>query len=231
LVVSTQDLMMSGLRWCVGLAPIAALVGVSAALAQTPLKPWPDQQPQQPQQQRAWPGSAPQQASAPPPMAPMTPVPQGRFGPPVGMQQQQVAPSANPCLVEFNRLRGEVEKKGQVAKAVNDRKGTREEMCSAISGIHGAQSKWWKYAHDHATQCGMPADIIKQLRQGVDNLAKLKKNVCSAGGATAGAPPTPSLSEALGTAGLPPSSSSASNTGAPRKRGGVLDNMTGTPIR
>ena len=222
---------MSGLRWCHGLAPIAVLVGASAALAQAPLKAWPDQQPpqqQQQQQQRTWPSDAPQPASAPPAMGPMSPAaPQGAFGPP----QQGAGPGANPCLVEFGRLRGEVEKKGQVAKAVNDRKGTRDEMCAAVGGIHSAQSKWLKWTQDHSAQCGMPPDVVKQLRLGVDNLAKLKKNICSGGGGPQGAAlAPPSLSEALGTAGLPPSSS-ASNTDAPKKRGGVLDNMTGTPIR
>jgi hypothetical protein len=241
---------MSGLRWCHVLAPVAVLVGMSAALAQAPapLKPWPDQQPQQQQQQqqsqqqplqqqpqqqplRAWPGSGPQQASAPPPGGPMGPVfapPQ--MGAPTGMRPgpPQGGGGANPCVVEFTRLRGEVEKKGSVAKAVSDRKGTRDEMCSAVSGIHAAQVTWVKYAKDNSSQCGIPPDILKQLRMGQDNLAKLRKNICSGGGATAAAPAAPSLSEALGTAGLPPSTGSSD---APKKRGGVLDSMTGTPIR
>jgi hypothetical protein len=151
------------------------------------------------------------------------------MGAPTGMRPAapQGGGAANPCVAEFTRLRGEVEKKGAVAKTVSDRKGTREEMCSAVSGIHTAQVKWVKYAKDHSSQCGMPPDILKQLRLGQDNLAKLRKNICSGGGATAAAPAAPSLSEALGTAGLPPSSSSD----APKKRGGVLDSMTGTPIR
>jgi hypothetical protein len=202
------------------------------AQAQTPLKPWPDQQPQHPQQQqRAWPGDAPQQTSAPAgPLGPVAAPPM--MGMPQQMQQpRQAEPSSdNPCVVEFTKMRGEVEKKGHVAKAVNDRKGTREEMCSAIAGIHQAQVNWVKWTVAHSKQCGIPPDIIKQLRLGQDNLNKMRKGVCSggpAGGASA-AMATPSLSEALGTAGLPPT---AANDNAPRKRGGVLDNLTGTPIR
>jgi hypothetical protein len=157
----------------------------------------------------------------------------------MGMPQQgsaqlpQQDPNANnPCVVEFGKMRGDVEKKGLVAKAVNDRKGTREEMCSAVSGIHQAQSNWVKWTVAHTSQCGIPPDIIKTLRLGQDNLNKMRKQICSGGGAPGGAAggalPAPSLSEALGTAGLPPS---AASDNAPKKRGGVLDNMTGTPIR
>src|SRR5690606_28258617 len=73
--ILTQDQIMSGFARSRIAVPVAALIAVSVggALAQTPLKPWPDQQPAQPQQPlRAWPGDA-RQASAPPvaPMAPM----------------------------------------------------------------------------------------------------------------------------------------------------------------
>jgi hypothetical protein len=201
-------------------------------LAQTPLKAWPDQQSQPPQQQHAWPGGAPQQTSAP----------GGALGPVaappmMGMPQQTPAqrpqgdPNDNPCVVEFSKMRGEVEKKGQVAKTVSERKGSREEMCSAVSGIHQAQANWVKWTVAHSSQCGIPPDIIKQLRLGADNLNKMRKGICSGGGPPGGAAAVmapPSLSEALGTAGLPPT---AANDNAPKKRGGVLDNLTGTPIR
>jgi hypothetical protein len=223
---------MTGPRWCQVLAPAVVLLGMSAAVAQAPLKPWPDQASQQQQPQRAWPGGeGAQQAAAPPAAAPMAPIaaPPQMMGPmgPMGAPRQQGAPAENPCLKEFIRLRGEVEKKGALAKAVNDRKGSREEMCAAISGIHAAQVTWVKYAAGEGSKCGIPPDIVKQLRGGQDHLGKLRKNVCAAGPATAGAPAAPSLSEALGTAQLPPST----GTEGARKRGGVLDTMTGTPIR
>src|SRR5262245_19834250 len=104
-------------------------------------------------------------------------------------------------------------------------------MCSAISGIHTAQVKWTKYTQDNASRCGIPPEAVKQLRQGQDNLAKLRKSVCSGGAPTAAAAGPPRLSDALGTAGLPASTTTGGNTDEPKKRGGVLDNMTGTPIR
>jgi hypothetical protein len=225
---------VSALKWWRIFAPVALVAGMSGAgaLAQTPLKAWPEQQPQmQSQQPRAWPGEGPgQQASAPPapmaaPPAPMMMAPPmggGMGGPPQGggSAEQQA------CGQEFVRLKGEVEKKGLVAKAVNEKKGTREDMCGAISGIHTAQTAWVKWAQDNSKKCGIPPDIIKTLKLGQTNLAKVRSNVCSGGPATAAAPATPSLSEALGTARIPPNS-----VATEKKRGGVLDTMTGTAIR
>ena len=72
----------------------------------------------------------------------------------------------------------------------------------------------------------IPPDVVTQLKAGADNLNKMKTNICSGGGAAGGAPPAPSLSEALGTATMP-----ATSDDAPRRRGGTLDTLTGAPIR
>ena len=128
-------------------------------------------------------------------------------------------------MTEFGKFRDNVEKAGKVAKAVNDHKGTREEFCKAITHLHGAQVRWVKYTADHAKNCGIPRDVLTQLKAGAAHLAKLKTNICNGGGAVAGAPPTPSLAEALGTASMPVTDD------APRRRGGTLDTLTGATIR
>jgi hypothetical protein len=215
-----------------GLASAAALIfSVTGASAQ--LKPWPDQQPQPPQTQtRPWPGESqaaatPQAAipqpsmSGPPPMnAGPPPMMGGPMGPPPGAQRE------NPCMEEFMRLRSEVEKSGKFAKAVNDRHGTRDEFCKAFTGLHASQARWVSYTQKNASKCGIPPDVIKQLKIGEANLNKMRNNACNGGGAAAGAP-APSLSEALGTARLPvPDSNDAA-----KKRGGTLDTLTGEAIR
>jgi hypothetical protein len=217
-------------RWLV-IAGATLALGVSVAHAQ--LKAWPDQQPQRPAGP-AWPGensaapaNAPQSAAVqePPPMNAGPPPPMmapGGFGGGMGAPPRQ----QNACMEEFSKLRGEVEKAGKVAKTVNERKGTREEFCKAITNLHGAQVKWVKYTGDHAKNCGIPGDVVTQLKAGAANLGKMKTNICNGGGATAGAPAAPSLSEALGTATMP-----ATTDDAPRRRGGTLDTLTGAPIR
>jgi hypothetical protein len=222
---------MTGLTgWIRGLVAVAVLtLPATGALAQ--LKAWPDQQPQQ-QPQQAWPGdnrpaasgAAQPMAAAPPPMNAAPPPGMGGGGFGGGMSGP---PRENPCMGEFTKLRGEVERAGKVAKSVNDRKGTREEFCKAITGLHNAQSKWVKYAGDNAKNCGIPPDVIGQLKAGAANLGKMKTNICNGGGGPGGGGPAaaPSLSEALGTARLP------SNDDAPKRRGGVLDTLTGEQIR
>jgi hypothetical protein len=231
---------MTSLKAWGRISATASLVvfGVAIAQAQTPLKPWPTQQPQQAQpQQRAWPGDAPSasagtaqpMAMQPPPMNASPPpgmgmgmgAPGGGMGAPGGGMN----PAREKCMTEFSKLRGNVENAGKTAKAINDRKGTREDFCKAITNLSGAQTKWVKYTTEHAKNCGIPPDVVSQLKAGATHLAKLKTNVCNGGGATAGAPPAPSLSEALGTATMP------TTDDAPRRRGGTLDTLTGATIR
>ena len=143
-----------------------------------------------------------------------------------GMRAPNAAAQA--CANEFTRLRGDVDKYGKAAKAVSERKGSREELCKAVTTLFGVESKWVKYAKDNASVCGIPPDIIKQLGQGHDGLGKMRTQICNVaqnGGGPAAAPRPPSLSEALGSPRLP----SQDNTTV--KRGGTLDTLTGNPIR
>ena len=94
-----------------------------------------------------------------------------------------------------------------------------------MTNLHAAQVKWVKYTELNAKKCAIPPDIITQLKLGQANLAKMRTNVCD-GGAAAGGPAAPSLSEALGTARLP-----IPEPDAPKKRGGTLDTLTGEAIR
>ena len=222
--------MTSRTGWYGKLALASALaLNVTGAAAQ--LQPWPDQQPQPPQSQtRAWPGesqpaAAPQAAAVqPPPMtvAPPPPMMGGGFGAPPPPSAQ----GNSACLVEFSRLRGEVEKAGKVAKTVNDKHGSREEFCKAFTSLHAAQVKWVSYTQKNAKGCGIPPDVIKQLKLGEANLGKMRTNVCNGGGA-AGPAAAPSLAEALGTATLPVREGDE----VAKKRGGTLDTLTGEPIR
>jgi hypothetical protein len=218
---------MKLIGWYRWLMPAAALaLSISGAAAQ--LKPWPDQQPQPQPQTRAWPGENPPAGSGGAQPAAVQPVPMAPAAAPMmaapGFGAPAGPPRENPCMTEFSRLRGEVEKAGKTAKVVNDRKGTREEFCKAFTGLHNAQVKWVKYAQGNAQSCGIPSDIITQLKAGEANLGKMRTNICN-GGATAGGPPTPSLAEALGTASMPVTEDVA------KKRGGTLDTLTGQSIR
>lgn len=192
---------------------------------------WPSGGPQpQQQQQAAWPSSSapaapPQQAPWPasaPPGPPMAAPPMGGGfgggglgGPPPAAQKE--------CIEPFTALRAEVEKRGMAAKAGSEKKVSREEMCKLVTLYSAAEVKWIKFAETHKSKCGIPDQIVHQLKAVHAKTAEGQKNLCSAGPA-GGPAAAPTLSDALGTATLP--------TREPEKRksGGTLDTLTGNAL-
>jgi hypothetical protein len=192
---------------------------------------WPNSNPQpQPQAQAGWPSSAPaappQQApwpaSAPPGQPTAAPPMGGGFGgggfggPPPAAQQE--------CVGPFTALRSEVEKRGMAAKAGGEKQASREEMCKLVTAYSAAELKWIKFAEANMSKCGIPKEIVSQLKAVHAKTADGQKKLCAAG--PAGGPvAAPTLSDALGTATLP--------TREPekvRKPGGTLDTLTGNAL-
>jgi hypothetical protein len=216
------------------LALAAAIATASAAAyAQTP---WPNSQPQgqtawpsapapqaQPQPQQApWPNSAPQaQPMAAPPMgggggfggAPMG----GGFGgAPTAVQQE--------CMTQFTSLRSDVEKRGMAARTASEKQVAREEMCKLVTAYSAAEIKWVKFAEGNMTKCGIPKEIVTQLKTVHAKTAEGQKKLCAAGPA-GGPSAVPTLSDALGTATLP-----TREPEKKRKPGGTLDTLTGNAL-
>ena len=186
---------------------ILAATGLSVTLADAQTLPWP---------------TAPGGGAAPPPMtalpspataapAPMMASPQ----PPPGQALQQQ------CLEQFTALRETTEKLGGNAKAASERKVSREEMCKLVEAYTAAEAKWVKFTTDNATKCGVPPQIVKQLREAHSHTLVARKNVCATG--PAGGPAAPTLSDALGTGRLPVPDGSRSGSG-------TLDTLTGNAI-
>ena len=182
---------------------LAVVLAGAAGAASAQTLPWPDQRAAPAPPMTASP------ATMPPARAPATPPP--------ALGQQQ------PCVAEFVRLRGEVEKHSNAAKAANQRKAPREDICKQVSAMVAADTRWVKYSEDNASSCGIPADVVRQIKASHTRMLGVRKQVCE--GPTAGRPALPSLSEALGTTRLP-----APDTTTTR-RGGTLDTLTGNPIR
>ncbi len=187
---------------------------------------WSSAPPAQPQQQAPWPASAPAApAMAAPPMG-------GGFGgagfgggglggggmggPPPETQRE--------CIGPFTALRADVEKRGMAAKAGSEKKVSREEMCKLVTLYSTAEAKWIKFAETNKSKCGIPDQIIHQLKAVHAKTTEGQKNLCSAGPA-GGPAAAPTLSDALGTATLP--------TREPEKHhkpGGTLDTLTGNAL-
>lgn len=187
---------------------VAALPSWQAA-AQT--LPWPADPPR-PAASAPWPG-----AGAPPSAPPMM----GGVVPP---RPSQGSPfdggGMPPCMAEFSKLRDDVQKKGLAAKAAGQRKVSREEMCKHITAYSVAELKWVKYSEANITACGIPAEVVQQLKQVHGGTEQTKEKICAAGPSTA----PPSLSDALGTSRLPTPETAKSGNG-------TLDTLTGSAIQ
>jgi hypothetical protein len=127
---------------------------------------------------------------------------------------------APPCMAEFAKLRDDVEKRNVAAKAAGARKVNREEMCKHITAFSAAFLKWVKYTEANVKSCGIPAEVVSQLKQGQSNTEQIKEKVCAAGPTAA----APSLSDALGTSRLPTPETTKSGSG-------TLDTLTGPAIQ
>jgi hypothetical protein len=138
-----------------------------------------------------------------------------QFQPPPGQQQEQ------PCVQEFFKLREEAEKKGLAIKAANDRKAPPREACQLFGAFITAQAKMLKYATDNTVWCGIPPQVVENLKQGIAKVSEVRTRVCQA----AAAPPQqagPSLSDAL--------SSPVPNSNNIKTGRGTFDTLTGSPI-
>ena len=125
-----------------------------------------------------------------------------------------------PCMAEFSKLRDDVQNKGLAAKAAGQRKVSREEMCKYITTYSAAELKWVKYTEANVKSCGIPAEVVSQLKQVHSNTEQTKEKICAAGPTAAG---PPSLSDALGTTRLPTPETTKSGSG-------TLDTLTGSAI-
>src|SRR6185312_1706012 len=106
-----------------------------------------------------------------------------------------------PCMTDFVKLRNDTENKAKLIQEASKRP---------------AQAKMLKFATANATWCGIPPQVIDQIKTGTAHAAEIRAKLCK----MAEAPPRPagpSLSDAL-TAPVP----NASNI---RSGGGTFDTL------
>jgi hypothetical protein len=126
-----------------------------------------------------------------------------------------------PCVKEFMRLRDDAGKKAEAIRAANERKAAAPEACGLFNAFSAAEAKMAKYAADNAVWCGIPPQVITNIKQQHVKTMEIRAKICQA----AAAPPRPagpSLSDALGA---PITDSKNIKTGR-----GTFDTLTGTPL-
>jgi hypothetical protein len=92
-------------------------------------------------------------------------------------------------------------------------------MCKHITVYSAAELKWVKYTEANVKTCGIPAEVVQQLKQTHTNTEQTKEKICAPGPTAA----PPSLSDALGTSRLPTPDTTKS-------AGGTLDTLTGSAL-
>src|ERR1700724_3541866 len=126
-----------------------------------------------------------------------------------------------PACQKIMVYRDETAKAGQALQAAGKKKPGPEELCKLFKVFMAAETKFMKGLEENSATCGVPADVIKQVKLGHNKASETAKQVCDA--AAQGARPAGhSLSDALGTTPTMPDTSS--------KRGVTFDTLTGSPL-
>jgi hypothetical protein len=122
--------------------------------------------------------------------------------------------------MQFPSLREDVEKAGALLKAAGDRKAPREEACALFKAFVPKEAKMLKFLETNRTVCGVPPNVLTQIRSNHASSIRVRNQVCSAAPAAAQGP---SLSDALGGPIIADDTST-------KKGYGIFDTLTGSPL-
>ena len=89
-----------------------------------------------------------------------------------------------------------------------------------------AEIKMIKYVEQNSQKCGIPPQVVQQLKTGHKNTETMQKNVCQAAQQSASRGPAgPSLSEVLGSSSALPEATPTKRTG-----GSTFDTLNGNVL-
>ena len=103
-----------------------------------------------------------------------------------GAALAQDAPSKPPsaqqtaCLKAFVPLRQDAELKGRMVRAADERHAPPAEACKLVGDYSAAELRVMKFVEANATQCGIQASVLEQLKAGHKNTEKLLARACTA---------------------------------------------------
>jgi hypothetical protein len=139
------------------------------------------------------------------------------FTPPPAQQQEP------PCMKDFTKLRGDTENRAKAIQAANSRHANPKEACGLFNAFIAAEGKMLKYAEANATWCGIPPQVIDNIKKSHAQAGALRDRVCeAAANMERAAPRAPTLSDALSQ---PIPDSKNIRTGP-----GTFDTLTGNPL-
>jgi hypothetical protein len=124
---------------------------------------------------------------------------------------------------ELLGLRDETHKHGKALQAASKKRPGPEELCKLFKTFLATETKFIKGLEEHTATCGVPPDIIKQIKGQHAKASETGKKICEAA-AQGPRPAGPSLSDALGTTPVVPDRSSQG------RGGGTFDTLSGSPL-
>lgn len=154
----------------------------------------------------------------------------GGFTPATPMPQQ-ANPDMADCQRQVEKLRGDLEARGESIQKAAKGKRPPSELCPLFRNFANAQQGFYDYLTTNKAKCGVPDDVLKKIKENVASVTSTRNRVCevakvqeSGGGAGPGGPPAQgSVSAGLGLpSGLP-------SMAAPP--GGVFDTLGGDALR
>jgi hypothetical protein len=142
----------------------------------------------------------------------------GMPGTPFGAPRQPPA-----ACQELMAMRDETHKHGRALQAAGKKKTGPEELCKLFKTFLAAETKFIKGLEERNAQCGVPVDVIKQIKGQHANASETGKKICDVA-AQGPRPAGPSLSDALGTTPMVP------DTSGSRRGGGTFDTLSGSAL-
>jgi len=130
-----------------------------------------------------------------PGMSPAPGMSPGMPGMPGGAFSAPQAPP--PACQQLLSNRDEVTKHGKALQAAGQKKVPPEELCKLFKVFLSAEDKMLKGLEEHSATCGVPAEVLKQVKAGHSKASQMGKQVCDVA-AQGPRPAGPSLSDALG---------------------------------
>ncbi len=138
-----------------------------------------------------------------------------------GFQQQQ---QEHPCQAEFNKLRDDIQSKGQALQAAGKRKATAKEICSRVTSYSRAEQNMLNFLTKRGQECGVPANAAEGLKKSQVKTGELRTRVCSAANN-----PGPTQSPSTGLSGaINPGAGSVPETPS---GGGIFDTLSGNVLQ
>ena len=199
--------------------------GQSKAAQDPAFPPPPGQAPAQRQDSAFPPPPAPGQAAAPSNIS-VAPARGGSFAVPSsggfsgGAPQ---VPEAQKICLTFPALREDMEQTASAIRAASERKAPREEVCPLFKTIVVKEDKMLKFLIANQRLCGVPPNVINQVKTNHAQTTRIRNVVCST--APAGPAAAPTLSDALGGPII------ADDESAKKPGRGTFDTLTGNALQ